>query len=67
MTHLENNEVSIIINGVRYDTVEAKTEFICEECDLLEICEEAPYCSICLVLNIKDNKCFKKLNKKFER
>lgn len=67
MTHLENNELSIIIYGVRYDAVEAKTEFTCEECDLRKICEQAPYCSICLVFDFRDNKCFKKSNKKFEK
>ena len=61
------NEVSIIINGVRYDAVDAKTEFTCEECDLRKICEQAPYCNICIAFDIRDNKCFKKTNKKFER
>ena len=61
------NEVSIIINGVRYDAVETKTEFACEECDLRKICEQAPYCTICLVFDIGENKCFKKSDKKFEK
>lgn len=53
------NEVSISINGVRYDAVEVNTEFACEECDLRKICEQAPYCTICLVFDIGENKCFK--------
>lgn len=53
------NEVSIVINGVRYDAVEANTEFACDECDLRKICEQAPYCTICFVFDIGENKCFK--------
>lgn len=37
------NEVSIIINGVRYDAVDANTEFTCEECDLRDLCEKVQY------------------------
>ena len=34
------NIEAIIVNGVRYDKVKAKTEFVCEECELREVCEE---------------------------
>ena len=61
------DEVSIIINGVRYDAVDAKTEYSCEECDLRHLCEKAQYMSLCLILDVKENKCFKKSDKKFEK
>ena len=31
---------AIIVDGVRYDRVTAKTEFVCEECELREVCKE---------------------------
>lgn len=34
-----SNTEAIIVDGVRYDKVEAKTEFVCEECELREVCE----------------------------
>lgn len=61
------NEVSIIINGVRYDAVEAKTEFTCEECDLRHLCEKEQYMCLCVILNIEENKYFKKSDKEFEQ
>ena len=61
------NEVSIIINGVRYDAVKSKAEFTCEECDLRHLCEKAQYMSLCLILDIEENKYFKKSDKKFEK
>lgn len=30
---------AIIVDGVRYDKVTAKTEFACKECELREVCE----------------------------
>lgn len=30
---------AIVVDGVRYDKVRAKTEFVCEECELGEVCE----------------------------
>ena len=33
-----SNIESIIVDGVRYDKVKAKTEFVCEECELREEC-----------------------------
>ena len=35
-----SNIEAIIVDGVRYDKVKAKTEFVCEECELREVCEE---------------------------
>lgn len=35
------NIEAIIVDGVRYDRVQAKTEFVCEECELREVCEES--------------------------
>lgn len=61
------NEVSIIINGVRYDAVETKTELACEECDLLDLCEKAQYTCLCHICDIKENQCFKKSDKRFEK
>lgn len=53
------NEVSISINGVRYDAVEVNTEFACDECDLCHLCEKAQYMCLCFILDIEKNKCFK--------
>lgn len=36
-----SNIEAIIVDGVRYDKVKAKTEFVCEECELREVCEES--------------------------
>jgi hypothetical protein len=67
MTGTENNEVSITINGVRYDAVEANTEFACEECDLRDLCEKVQYTCLCHIFDITENQCFKKYDKKFEK
>lgn len=56
------NEISIIINGVRYDAVEADDpDFPCENCDLSMI-----ICESCVNL-LEDNQNFKKSTKSFER
>lgn len=34
------NIEAIIVDGVRYDKVTAKTESVCEECELREACED---------------------------
>lgn len=64
------NEVSIIINGVRYDAVECKSDFnsYCKECDLVKFCDNIPYIlTLCEVFDIReDNIHFKKSDKKFE-
>ena len=33
-----SNIEAIIVDGVRYDKVKAKTEFVYEECELREVC-----------------------------
>ena len=35
-----SNIEAIIVDGVRYDRVKAKTEFVCEECELREVCKK---------------------------
>lgn len=57
------NEVSIIINGVGYDAVEANTEFICEECDLRDLCEKVQCACLCHIFDISENQGFKKSDK----
>lgn len=57
------NEVSIIINGVRYDAVEDHST-LCSQCELRE-CLDRRYC-LCLALKLED-KIFKKSTKSFER
>ena len=65
------NEVSIIINGVRYDAVETDCSFnsICKSCDLTTFCDEIPgFLSLCDVFDIKeDNRHFKIYTKSFKR
>ncbi len=61
------NEVSIIINGVRYDAVESKTGFGCEECDLIDLCEQKPFTCICPMFDLGETKCFKESDKRFEK
>ena len=58
------NEVSIIINGVRYDAVEANNIFACSQCELDDICLDG---LICLMFNTDEYDCFKKSTKSFER
>lgn len=37
-----SNIEAIIVDGVRYDKVRAKTEFVCEECELRDkICDNS--------------------------
>lgn len=68
------NEISIIINGVRYDAVEAPkdVDFGCDVCDLHEHCSELSKATqgasfdIC-ALELGDDRIFKKSDKKFER
>lgn len=64
------NEVSIIINGVRYDAVIAECHFneVCRTCDLQELCSSIDgYISLCDICTpIGDDTHFKKSDKKFE-
>ena len=54
------NEISIIINGVRYDAVEAVKKHTCKGCELVEHCNEVM--GLCT-----NDMIFKKSDKKFER
>lgn len=55
------NEISIIINGVRYDAVESKEPHSCAGCELnYELCLKAN--GLC-----SDNTVFKELPKKIKR
>ena len=57
------DEVSIIINGIRYDAVERESqESLCYDCDLYKNCKLADTCGDLIGLN----KIFKKSEKKFE-
>ena len=61
------NEISIIINGVRYDAVDASVYNFCGECDFSEICSEVNfYDSVCPEL-LNGKQTFKKSTKSFER
>lgn len=62
------NEVSIIINGVRYDAVESsKNDCVCYECDLKKLCDKLPdaVMDLCAAYLGKLRQ-FKKSDKKFE-
>ena len=55
------NIEAIIVDGVRYDRVQAKTEFVCEECELREVCEEdKDYAVMCGVLISELGECWKR-------
>ena len=61
------NKVSIIINGVRYDSVDAVGDCWCDQCDLLELCNKHDCASTDLCYSVFGNyKIFKKSDKKFE-
>ena len=68
------NEVSIIINGVRYDAIplyENEEELYCDNCDLINFCRDIDkstmggFSYVCANINEKGN--FKKSDKKFEK
>ena len=61
------NEVSIIINGVRYDAVEKpKGVDVCNGCDICELYEVKDIIFPCNKI-IGSNRVFKKSDKKFEK
>lgn len=63
------NSVSIIINGVRYDSVEAPKVTSCNICcDLHDVCEHEilSLADFCLGLDEEITTCFKKSTKSFE-
>ena len=57
-----SNIEAIIVDGVRYDKVKAKTEFVCEECELREVCENMSYVQFAVKCNviIRNNECWKR-------
>lgn len=65
------NEISIIINGVRYDAVKNPHSPIYDDCDLLDICDDLDNraCLSCVKLchQTIGNRHFKKSNKSFEK
>lgn len=61
------NEVSIIINGVRYDAVDVPLKSMhCSYCDAYDCCRELEDDLLCAALDVLD-KIFKKSYKKFEK
>lgn len=63
------NSVSIIINGVRYDAVEAPKATSCNICcDLYDVCENEilSLSDFCLDVDEEKTMCFKKSIKTFE-
>ena len=64
------NQISIIINGVRYDAVKYYRSYDCKECDLKHLCEgDYRYTipSLCAVLGgLSGKNYFEKSDKKFE-
>ena len=60
------NEVSIIINGVRYDAVANILPRDCYGCDLADYCGEIEFNHTCQAM-IGEDRYFKKSDKKFER
>lgn len=56
------NIEAIIVDGVRYDKVKAKTEFVCAECDLRKASESYPYCGLAVKCNAiaSNNECWKR-------
>lgn len=61
------NEVSIIINGVRYDSATPRyADDSCNECDLADFCQKAEMHYTCPAL-IGMYRCFKKSDKKMKQ
>ena len=63
------NEVSVIINGVRYDAVRTNKEFAhpscCNVCALGSWCIQGDTC-LCYTFDLNEKTVFKKSDKKFE-
>ena len=59
------NEVSIIINGVRYDAVDESA--YCVGCDLIDMCKAHCNFNLCEQLGVRIFHIFKKSTKHFER
>lgn len=58
------NEVSIIINGVRYDAMDV--DGWCKDCDLVDMCKAHCEFELCECLGIGLSCIFKKSDKRFE-
>lgn len=63
------NEVSIIINGERYDAVLGNVMHFCYGCELRDICSDGDYYNqtLCEKFKIALGSIFKKSSKSFER
>jgi hypothetical protein len=57
-------EISVIIDGVRYDAVDSE-HATCKYCDLKYMCDEYVLCDICCIED--HNFIYKLSQKKFER
>ena len=55
-----SNIEAIIVDGVRYDKVKAKTEFVCEECELREVCENTPRFAVKCDAIVNNNECWER-------
>lgn len=62
------NEVSIIINGVRYDAVKGNSLHFCDSCELSDFCDVGDYYNetICHKFDVAQDLIFKKSTKSFE-
>ena len=61
------DEVSITINGVRYDAVTPRyADNSCDECDLVDFCQKVELNFYTCPALIGMYRCFKKSDKKFE-
>lgn len=59
------NEVSIIINGVRYDAVAGNNMYFCDGCELRDICDDGDYYNqtLCEKFRVARASIFKKSTK----
>ena len=55
-----SNIEAIIVDGVRYDKVKAKTEFVCDECELREVCNGNTAISLPCWYGIQSVECWKR-------
>ena len=62
-------EISVIINGVRYDAVDMQNDedAICSNCDLKYWCREYTLVDLCTIDVYHCNIVYKESNKSFER
>ena len=62
------DEISIIVNEVRYDAIAPKyADDACSECDLNEFCNKTEFHNYSCYAMIGNHRCFKKSTKNFER